>query len=73
MIDEINLLGSFIQLKTETRYRRSKFSGLCLYPSIVLSIAFDRSIVNIGSVLITLILTAILKSHNKLIYLLRVI
>ncbi|CAD8087355.1 unnamed protein product [Paramecium primaurelia] len=73
MIDEISLFASFIQLKTETRYQRSKFSGLCLYPSIVLSIAFDRSTVNIGTVLITLILTAILKSHNKLIYFLRVL
>ncbi|CAD8182992.1 unnamed protein product [Paramecium octaurelia] len=73
MIDEITLLANFIQLKTETLYQRSKFSGLCLYPSIVLSIAFDRSTVNIGTVLITLILTAILKSHNKLIYILRVL
>ncbi|CAD8184612.1 unnamed protein product [Paramecium pentaurelia] len=73
MIDEISLFASFIQLKTETRYQRSKFSGLCLYPFIVLSIAFDRSTVNIGTVLIALILTAILKSHNKLIYFLRVL
>ncbi|CAD8182239.1 unnamed protein product [Paramecium pentaurelia] len=73
MIDEISLLASFVQIKTETAYQRSKFSGLCLYPSIVLSIVFDRSIINIGTIMITLILKAILKNHNKLIYFLRVL
>ncbi|CAD8186215.1 unnamed protein product [Paramecium octaurelia] len=73
MIEEISLLASFVQIKTETAYQRSKFSGLCLYPCILILMAFDRSIINIGTILMTLILKAILKNHNKLIYFLRVL
>ncbi|CAD8092531.1 unnamed protein product [Paramecium sonneborni] len=73
MFDEISLLGRFNQLKMETRYRNSRFSGQWLYPFIVISTAFDWSMINIGVVLMTLILTAILKNHNKLIYFLRVL
>ncbi|CAD8088801.1 unnamed protein product [Paramecium sonneborni] len=73
MIDEISLLGRFNYLKTEIRYRKSRFSGFWLYPSIVISIAFDMSIINIGVVLITLVLAAIQKNHNKKIYFLRVL